>query len=46
MLDDEFFSDYIEYDEILVPHERILIERLAVVPKLVYKYENMEHKHF
>jgi len=32
MSDDEFISDYIEYDEKLIPHERILIERLAAVP--------------
>ena len=41
MSDDEFMSDYIEYDEKLIQHERILIERLAAIPALNYKYENM-----
>ena len=46
MSDDEFISDYIEYDEKLIPHERILIERLAAVPLLKYKYESMICKSF
>jgi hypothetical protein len=44
MRDDEFIYDYIEYEEKLIPHEKILIERLAVVPKLVYNYEGLNQK--
>jgi hypothetical protein len=42
MRDDEFLFDYIEFDEKLIPQNKILYHKKAQPPKDIYDYQNMK----